>query len=150
MDGLVGIVRELTRSTKAVNRITTNVKPTWIYLDTPLTSASWDGDAYSTTAKTVIDLSAVFAVPASVRAILVQATAYDSGSQASNNCFFILGPDNTAAEGMWLYLNGLPNNYFHGQSMVVPCDANGDVYYQLEATGAGSMHVYLWIYGYYI
>ena len=34
--------------------------------------------------------------------------------------------------------------------MVVPCDANGDVYYQIVASGTGTMDVHLQIWGYWL
>ena len=43
-----------------------------VFLTTPLTSTAWDEDSYSTTAKTLIDLSEVFGVPAGVKAVMVK------------------------------------------------------------------------------
>ena len=55
-----------------------------IFLTTPLTSSSWDGDAHSTEAKTKIDLSAVFGAPANIKAVSVRVLARDSASAASS------------------------------------------------------------------
>ena len=65
------------------------------FLTTPLTSTAWDGDAYSTTAKTKIDLSSVFSAPAGIKAVLVAGTIADSGS-ATADCSFRLSPNDTA------------------------------------------------------
>lgn len=117
----------------------------WNFLTTPLTSTAWDGDAYSTTAKTLIDLSAVFGVPAGVKAILVTLSIRDSGA-ATNDCYMILGPTNVANFGH--SVTCLPyNDRYSRWSAVVPCDANGDIYYQINASGPGTMDVYLQIWG---
>ena len=120
----------------------------FIPLTTPLTSTSWDGDARSTTAKTKIDLSAVFGAPAGVKAVLVIIWIRDSAS-SSNDTWFLLSPNDIAMEG--LSLTGHPtNDRWQRQAFVVPCDANGDVYYQLNASGAKTMDVYLEIWGYWL
>lgn len=65
-------------SANASKKITRENLSGWHFLTTPLTSTSWDGDARSTTAKTKIDLSAVFGVPAGAKGILVRLVARDS------------------------------------------------------------------------
>mgnify|MGYP001569581080 CR=1 FL=1 len=125
--------------------------PVFTPLTTPLSSTSWDGDAYSTTAKTLIDLSAVFSVPAGVKAVLVQVFIRDSASAAAgNDNHIILGPTNTADEGSQVACAGLTNDCWSRGMLVVPCDANGDIYYQTYASGAGTLDVYLYIWGYYL
>ena len=121
----------------------------WVYLTTPLTSTSWDGDSYSTTAKTLIDLSAVFKVPPYVKAVLAQVALADSGS-AAGEAYMILGATNGAGVGMYTRCSSINNDIFFGNSHVVACDANGDIYYQLVATGASTLDIYLEIHGYYI
>jgi len=73
--------KELERLINKMRPVISGWTPHWIYANmpewvanggtalTPLTSTAWDGgDAFSTTAKTLIDLSAVFGVPAGVKA----------------------------------------------------------------------------------
>lgn len=119
---------------------------------TPLTSTSWDGDSYSTTANTVIDLSTVFNVPAGVKAVKVRVAARDSGSAgaAASACRFIVKPASTGEAPLILWLSGKPNDYTDEKSGDVPCDANGDIYYELNATGAGTMDVWLQVWGYFL
>ena len=120
----------------------------WRYLSAPLTSVAWAGNARSTTAKTLIDLSAVFSVPAGVKAVLVYLAARDSGS-AANDCFVLLSPNNTGASGpAWLDCFGLTNDAFEREQFVVPCDANGDIYFQCQASGVDTLDVWLEIWGY--
>jgi hypothetical protein len=119
----------------------------WTMLTAPLTSTSWDGDARSTTAKTVIDLSAVFAVPAAVKAVLVLGNVRDSASVATYS-YMILAPNNTADQGFIFPANsGVADRYNPGNG-VIPCDANGDVYFQVVASGANTLDAVLQIWGY--
>jgi len=122
--------------------------PQFIPLTQPLTSTSWDGDSYSTTAKTVIDLSAVFSVPAGVRAVLVHTAVRDSAA-STNNCYLILSPNGDAGEGMYTNTFAYDDWWSYG-SAVVPCDANGDIYYQINASGAGTFDAVIQIWGYWL
>ena len=119
-----------------------------VFLTTPKTSTSWDGDAYSTTAKTKIDLSDVFGVPAGVKAVLVNIALRDSGS-AANECNISLSPSSSVG-GMTARCSGIANDKFVNACLTVPCDTNGDIYYEITASGTGTMDVYLQIYGYWL
>src|SRR3989337_3187305 len=125
--------------------------PKFVPLTTPLTSTSWDGDAYSTTAKTLIDLSAVFGAPAGIKAIAVRITARDSGSASGSGLFFMLAPNNVANQSaLTVRLDGVPNDGLRDASGVCPCDANGDIYYQIQASGAGTLDAFIVIWGYWL
>lgn len=113
-----------------------------------LTSTSWDGDAYSTTSKTLIDLSAVFGVPAGVKAVQIVVAIRDSGSNGTD-CYILFGPNNTAAEGSSVDCHTI-NDRWSRECLIVPCDANGDIYYQISASGSSTMDVYVEIWGYWI
>lgn len=113
----------------------------------PLTSTSWDGDAHSTTAKTSIDLSAVFGVPAGVKAVSVYLQINDSAS-STTDCFIYLSPNNTAYSGFALNTGKATNDYANTTCFIVPCDANGDIYYQITASGTGTFDVIMQIWGY--
>lgn len=124
--------------------------PVYVPLQTPLTSTSWDGDSYSTTGKTLIDLSAVFGVPAGVLAVLLRIACNDSGS-ASGNCYFGVAPNSTAdLYALVCKPYGRPNDSLEHEQGLVPCDANGDIYFQCLATGAGTLDVNLQIWGYWM
>ena len=121
------------------------------YLQAPLTSTSWDGDAYSTTAKTKIDLSAVFAVPAGVKAVIIRIVCRDSDSATDNTLFVGVSPNDTAASLMVVARpGGLPADYIAEAQGICTCDANGDIYYQIDASGSGTMDVWLEIWDYEI
>ena len=122
-----------------------------VFLTTPKTSTSWDGDARSTTAKTKIDLSDVFGVPAGVKAIIASVSARDSGSAGQlSECYFILSPNNTTYEGIYTYCVGIANDALTHHNMIVPCDSGGDIYYQLKATGTSTMDVWIQIWGWWL
>ncbi len=123
----------------------------FVPLATGLTSTSWDGDARSTTAKTLIDLSAVFGVPAGVKAVYVAVSCRDSASASTNNLFVLLSPNNTAGSGQIINrISGQVNDYWQDVNAICCCDPNGDIYYQIAASGAGTMDIYLTILGYWI
>ena len=123
----------------------------WHFLTSPLTSTAWDGDAFSTTSKTKIDLSSEFGVPAGAKAILVQLLARDSGGAASTLVFFGVSPDHT--DGSLAIMNvqrGLPNDTMVYETGICPCDSNGDIYYQITASGTDTMDCYIRIWGYWL
>lgn len=120
----------------------------FVPLTTPLTSTSWDGDARSTTAKTKIDLSAVFGAPAGIKAVLIGLAIRDSGS-ATNDCFFIVSPNDTDAIGLAMNCMTVNDRYQRGV-LICPCDANGDIYFQCAASGSGTLDVSLQIWGYWL
>lgn len=124
------------------------VAPVFVPLTTPLTSTSWDGDPYSTTSKTLIDLSAVFGVPAGVKAVSIRAAIRDEAA-ATGDYTLVLGPTNSGGVGP--SMNCIPvNDRYNRGAFTVPCDANGDIYYQIVASGTGTMDVILQIWGYWI
>ena len=144
------VVDRIKRLEREVERLRVKEKQVFVPLTTPLTSTSWDGDAYSTTAKTKIDLSVVFGVPAGVKAVLVRMVARDSWS-SSGYCQIGLSPNNTAdSVALQAYLQGVANDVYVTTSGIVPCDVNGDVYYQVTASGAGTLDVVIQIWGYWL
>ena len=121
----------------------------WHFLTLPLTSTAWDGDAFSTTAKTKIDLSVVFGVPAGVKAVLVKIALRDSGSAATSCVFQLSGVSSGTNYSLTVQASPINDRYayFNG---IAPCDANGDIYYMVTASGSGTMDIYLEIWGYWL
>ena len=120
------------------------------FLQTRLASTDYDGDSFSTTVKTKIDLSAVFGVPAGVKAIWAEIVARDSGSSGAAPLFGIAPTTDAGVYATEVYLEGVPNDDFRIQYGLCPCDSNGDVYYGCTASGAGTLDVYLRIWGYWM
>ena len=118
----------------------------WTYLQTPLTSTSWDGDIYPTTSKTLIDLSVVFGTPPNIKAGLFKVSVIDT-SGSLTDCYLILSPNNTAGEGMLIpcFPSSTRTNR---QSVVVPCNTDGDIYYQILASGSSTFTTSIQMWGY--
>jgi len=147
---------EISRLWVEIERLKHTELPRWVFpLDTawagtagsPMTSTDWDGDARSTTAKTTIDLSAVFGVPAGVKAVLLRVACRDSGS-AGADCYINFWSTNAAGIGPHVRPAGRANDLIEDQVIIVPCDSNGDIYYQAAATGASTLDVWIYIDGY--
>ena len=104
--------------------------------------------ARSTTARTLIDLSAVFGAPDGIKAILVKTTIRDSGSAGGDYSFSLTPASGSGEIAFTSRCSGLPNDSYTTEAGIVPCDANGDVYYQIAASGTGTMDVTVQIWGY--
>lgn len=124
------------------------VKP--VYLTTPITDASWDGDAKSDGDSAILDLSAFGnGCPPGIKAILVSVLAKDSGSAAAtDNRIEILPVSPGSHRALEVWLDGVTNDKWRGGMAWVPCDTNGDIYVYIDATGAGTMDVIITIWGY--
>ena len=123
----------------------------YVPLTTPLTSTSWDGDAYSTQGtSTQIDLSAVFGLPANIKAVAMTVGIRDSGSAAATDIHFACGPSSTYWYALLADCAGLANDSFHNHSANVPCDANGDVWYRILASGVDTMDIWIRVWGYFL
>jgi hypothetical protein len=122
--------------------------PYYVPLSTALTSTSYDGDMFSTQAKTLIDLSAVFGAPAGIKAILLLAAISDTAS-ATSDCRIYVGPLNTAYTGTGFNCSEV-NSRPGRQTQIVNCDTNGDVYLQIVASGTNTMAITFQILGYWI
>ena len=45
---------------------------------------------------------------------------------------------------------GLVNDSWSESHMIVPCDANGDIYYQIAASVANTMDIHIQVWGYWL
>jgi len=122
----------------------------YVPLATPLTSTSWDGDAYSTTATTKIDTSAVFGAPAGIKAAVVRLIARDSGAHPQTRLEVTLSTSSDMMATAQMSVRQPGANIIIENCGIVTCDANGDFYYTVYASGAGTTNVWLSIIGYYI
>jgi len=112
-----------------------------VFLTTPLTSTSWDGDTKTSADRAIVDLSAVFGVPDGVKAVLMtiqtQADAVDE--------YIRFGPNSTYNYALTCRTT-VAGQIAHATG-VVPCDSNGDVYCYPSGTVEG---VWVWIWGYWL
>ena len=105
------MLSRLQQMEREVERLRVQENGKFVALTTPLTSTSWDGDSFSTTSKTLIDLSTVFGAPAGIKAVLVQLICKDSGSAASNDIYFGVSPNNSSGSVTVISVGrGLPND----------------------------------------
>lgn len=120
------------------------------YLKVPVTDTSYDGDVFSTVNAT-LDLSAFGnGCPAKIKAVLLTVQISDSGS-AAGNPLIMIGP--AAPGGDWMKsalaigLAGETDTKIKSDSAWVPCDANGDIFYDLDASGAGTLDLRIIVWG---
>ena len=146
-DDYLEIVDTSTSTSKKISQANLINAP--VFLTTPLTSTAWDGDAFSNTSKTKIDLSSVFSVPAGVKAVLVKVALRDSAS--ASGLYYIQFSGVSSGTNYSIVVEAPPVNdrFGYGQG-IVPCDANGDIYYNIVASGSGTMDIYLEIWGYWL
>lgn len=110
-----------------------------VFLTTPLTSTDWDGDTKTTTDRAIVDLSAVFGVPAGVKAILM---SIQTAANAAND-YIRFGPNST--HNYVLTCRTTVASQIAHATGIVPCDANGDIYCYPSGTVEG-VYVYIWGY----
>ena len=120
------------------------------YLTTPLTSTAWDGDAKSDAGPTKLDMSAVFAnYPTTpVKAVLLRVAARDSASIGTPGLYFSVGPSATYYHA--LQANPPGADVLSSNTGICPCDANGDIYYKINASGSGTCDCWLEVWGYWV
>ncbi len=120
---------------------------TFVPQEPPLTSTAWDGDVKDSATKAVIDLSAVFGAPAGIKAVLLQVAWKEE--QGDFDGYIIFSPVNTTGLGVRVGPGRGTSLWQYGQ-VIVPCDANGDIYYQTVTYSATSLAVDVKIVGYWI
>ena len=150
-DDSAGALKWLTLGT-GLTITDTTIKPSqpqFYPLTTAIISTSWNGNSFSTTSKTLIDLSSVFGVPAGVKAVYVHMAIRDSAS-STTDAWIVLGADNTAGKGINFGCGGLANDMWARPAAIVPCNTDGDIYYQINASGTSTFDVYLFIWGYWL
>ena len=121
------------------------------FLTTPYTNADFNGDSFSDVgANTKIEnTSWSTTIPATAKALLVYGYVRDSGSAGATGLFFALYPAAGATQAAlnWT-ISGRPNDDYQAESGVVPC-TDGDIWYQCDASGANTMDVYLFCWGWW-
>ena len=123
-----------------------NGKITW--LTTPLTSTSWDGDARSTTTATKIDMSSVFSgYPTDkVKAVLVRLACRDSATLGTTGLSISVGPSATYYNNVSTIAIG--GDVVSSQTAWCSCDAAGDIYFRVVASGSSTLDAWLEVWGY--
>lgn len=124
----------------------------FVPLTTPLTSTSFDGDSFSDVSTcTVIDLSTAFSAPAGIKAVSVRVQARDSASATTDDLHFSLcSSTSTDSWAVSARPSKLTNDHWATASGVVPCNADGDIYYICDASGSDTLDAIIVIFGYWI
>ncbi len=135
------MLKRLTSLEREVERLRVKESGKFIALTTPLTSTSWDGDNKGTGDRATVDLSAVFGVPAGVKAVMM---TIQTQANAIND-YIRFGPNSTYNYA--LTCRTTRASQIAHASGIVPCDANGDVYCYPSGTVES---VYVWIWGYWL
>lgn len=137
-----------------MGRIQTMARRPIIFSDADIyASSSYDGDAFSTQAKTLVDVSATFvhrktfaAWPYTARALYCEISLRDSGA-GSTDTYIVVSDTSTANWGLTVRCPPANDRYASHQAWV-PCDANGDFYLQIVASGASTLDLFIRICGY--
>lgn len=119
----------------------------WVFLETPLTSTTWDGDAKSDVgSSTSLDMQTVFGVPENVKAVYLQIVTQDSAAAGTDGLYFACGPSST----YWYALASRPTggDVDVEASGIVKVDSSGRVWYRINASGASTLDVWIWCWGY--
>jgi hypothetical protein len=113
---------------------------TWIWCGPLSNTQLWSGQAHATTAKTLINLSQDFGLPTGVKEVKLYVAVKDSMSATSDSwvCFW----NNTVSNaGVFVDCTGNAVDKYDRNEITVPCDADGNIYYQILTGGSQS----LWI-----
>ena len=140
-DAVIQRIKQLEREVERLQRWERPaIKP--VFLTTPKTSTSWDGDTKTTSDRAIVDLSTVFGVPAGIKAVLMsiqtQADAVDE--------YIRFGPNSTYNYALTCR-TPVAGQIAHATG-VVPCDSSGDIYCFTSLTDVEN--VYVWIWGYWL
>ena len=140
-DAVIQRIKRLEREVERLQRWERPaIKP--VFLTTPKTSTSWDGDTKTTSDRAIVDLSTVFGVPAGIKAVLM---SIQTQADAVNE-YIRFGPNSTYNYALTCR-TPVAGQIAHATG-VVPCDSNGDIYCFTSLTDVEN--VYVWIWGYWL
>lgn len=113
----------------------------WVFLTTPLTSTSYDGNDTIAVGTVTIDTSAVFAAPVGIKAALVRVQC--AWAAAAAGSVLQLRQVGTATVVASIRAQ---TTFFQSMTVVVPCDANGD--FDVVVANADATLVTMELWGY--
>lgn len=118
-------------------------------LQEPLIAYAWDWNniQYSDVAVwTKVDLASEFGTPIGIKAVLLNITIFDTGSGTDE--YFKFAPYENLVSGSF-YVRCAGAQYASA-TIVMPCDPNGNIWYQVNASGTNTMYILMHVWGYWI
>ena len=143
-------VDRIKRLDREVERLRVKESGKFIALTTPLTSTAWDGDAHSSESATKLDMSSVFTgyPTTAIKAVLLRIASRDSAAVGTTGLEFSVGP----AAGFPRVHRTIPvgGDVIASSLAIVPCDAAGDIYYYIAASGTNTLDAWIEVWGYWL
>lgn len=119
-----------------------------VYLKAPITHASFNATAYSTGGPTKIENTAWSrTIPATAKALLIQIRARDSAASVETGVGFAIGPTSTYYYAM--QVRPIGDDAIMENTGWCPC-TDGDIYYNIAASGTDTLDAWLRVWGYEI
>ena len=143
MSNDIALMREITRLQNQIDALRT-IQQGWqpVFLTTPLTSTSYDGNDTVAVGAVTIDTSAVFGAPAGIKAVSIFSRA--KWASATMSSYLLV-----RSVGATRYCDIMYARDTNHQTMstIIPCDANGD--FDVVVANANALEVILEIHGYW-
>lgn len=116
----------------------------------PLTNAAWEAAAFSNGATGTINWNALFGVPLKARAVFLWVAARDSASAGGSYAFNLRARATTSDPSLTCRCPRAVNDEPAHQHGWVPIAAAGTSYYNITASGANTMDVWVRVVAYVI
>lgn len=118
---------------------------------TPYTNTDFDGDSFSDVAVNtkIENTSWSTTIPDTAKALLLRVSLRDSASAGTSGLYFVLvGTAAGTIAAARVDLEGVPNDQWRNVQVICPCVA-GDIWYQVNASGVGTLDVSMQCVGYW-
>lgn len=121
----------------------------FVPLATPITHSSFDGDVFSSvgTSTKIENTSWSSTIPAAAKALQLSCLVMDSADLGAEDLYFACGP---SAAYWYSLVARTPGGNVRGEN-TTPCPCtDGDIWYQVQASGVDTFRVWLRCWGYFI
>ena len=136
------IAQKLTELEQRLAALEVTETEAWKIPTTPYTSTSYDGDDVVAVGNFTLDTSAVFGIPAGVRAVIVYLRGTWATAGATRYTALTAAGDATAAALIYAQVANIPTSI----QAIIPCNANGDI--DVYVVGANMNDTIIRIVGY--
>ena len=83
-------------------------------------------------------------IPKGAKAVYLSAAIRDADSTGGGNCRIYLGKNSTSKYDLQISNDEVPDDQWRYNSGRVGCDSNGDIYYDIDATGSDTLDARIW------